>query len=228
MLAAEGASVMVADPDVGAAERVAGLIGDSARHTQLSIANQSAWNSAAEATLHKFGNWNVLVNCEGFYCSGSIEDISLKNWHTLIETNVFGTMRGCRIAVNHFKLGGGSIINLSSVAGFVGGVDRCAYDSANGAVRLLTKSVALYCAERDYKVRCNSIHVGIAESLMAHSFLADLDMPEERPTIEDSSRPWVFQGEPTDVGHMIVYLASEESRIVTGAELVVDGGRTAK
>ena len=104
----------------------------------------------------------------------------------------------------------------------------CAYDASKGGVRLLTKSIALYCAENSLGVRCNSVHPGVIETPMVHTYIAESDEPENERVSWDSYMPVDYRGTAEDVGHMIVYLASDESRLVTGAEMVIDGGTTAR
>lgn len=228
LLAAEGARVMIADRNAEGAAGVAAEIGDRAASIALDVADAASWERAVAATLEAFGGWNVLVNCAGILRHGSIESETLDDWHQIMDVNVKGTWRGCKLAVAHMKAGGGSIVNLSSIAGIEAGTDLCAYSASKGAVRLLTKSVALYCAEHGWLVRCNSVHPGIIQTPMVHTYYAERDDPDAVREAWDSFMPLPIRGEPEDIGHMIVYLASNESRLVTGAEMVVDGGAMAR
>ena len=228
LLAAEGARVMIADRDAEGGARVAAGIGGRAASVALDVADAASWETAVAATLKAFGGWNVLVNSAGILRHGSVESETLEDWHTTMDINVKGTWRGCRLAVAHMKAGGGSIVNLSSIAGIEAGGDLCAYSVSKGAVRLLTKSVALYCAERGWQVRCNSVHPGIIETPMLHTYFAEREDPQAEREAWDQVMPLGIRGEPEDIGHMIVYLASEESRLVTGTEMVVDGGAMAR
>lgn len=228
MLAEQGARVMVADRDESNGARVADEIGEGAAFVALDVADQGSWEHAVATTQEAFGGWNVLVNCAGILRHGSVESESLDDWNHVMEVNVKGTWRGCKLAVANMKETGGSIVNLSSIAGIEGGSDLCAYSTSKGAVRLLSKSIALYCAERGLQVRCNSVHPGIIETPMVHTYFAERDDPEAERQAWDQVMPLGIRGEPEDIGHMIVYLASDESRLVTGAEMVVDGGAMAR
>lgn len=228
LLAGEGACVMLADINDAAAADIAAEIGEKAASARLDVTKNDDWERVAADTREVFGGWNVLVNCAGILRNGSIESTTLEDWHEVIDVNLTGTWRGCRLAVAHMRdHGGGSIINLSSVAGIVADDAMCAYDTSKGGVRLLTKSIALYCAENGLGVRCNSVHPGVIETPMVHTYIAESDDPAREREIWDGYMPVDFQGTAEDVGKMIVYLASDESRLVTGAEMVIDGGTTA-
>ncbi len=228
MLAGEGARVMLADVDAAGADRVAAEIGENAASARLDVTKNDDWERVAAETQKVFGGWHVLVNCAGILRNGTVEDTTLEDWHQVIDVNLTGTWRGCRLAVAHMRdHGGGSIINLSSVAGIVADDAMCAYDTSKGGVRLLTKSIALYCADNRLGVRCNSVHPGVIETPMVHTYIAESDDPESERELWDSFMAVDYRGTAEDVGHMIVYLASDESRLVTGAEMVIDGGTTA-
>lgn len=228
ILADEGARVMLADIDDKAAADVAAAIGDVATSSRLDVTKQDDWDRVVAETLETFGGWHVLVNCAGILRRGSIEGTSLEEWYQVIDVNLTGTWRGCRLAVAHMREnGGGSIINLSSVSGIVGDADLCAYDSSKGGVRLMTKSIALYCAGNNLGIRCNSVHPGVIETPMVHNYIAESDDPVREREIWDGYMPVDFQGTAEDVGMLILYLSSDESRLVNGAEMVIDGGTTA-
>jgi NAD(P)-dependent dehydrogenase (short-subunit alcohol dehydrogenase family) len=157
-----------------------------------------------------------------------IETTSLADWRRVNAVNLDGTFLGCKFAIGAMKAtGGGSIINLSSVSGLVGGHNLAAYNASKGGVRLLTKSVALHCARQGYGIRCNSIHPGFVETPMLDTLLEGTADPDAARVSLTRQVPLGRLGRTEDVGHMIVYLASGESAFVTGAEMVVDGGATA-
>ncbi|MBT7648820.1 MAG: SDR family NAD(P)-dependent oxidoreductase, partial [Rhodospirillaceae bacterium] len=118
LLAGEGAKVMLADVDGDAAGKIAGEIGGSAASTAIDVTSQVSWNEAVATTIDVLGGWNVLVNCAGILRRGTIEDTPYDMWHDVIDVNLTGTWRGCRLAVEHMgQHGGGGIINMSSVSG---------------------------------------------------------------------------------------------------------------
>ncbi len=226
LLVREGATVMLADIDAASAGKAADEIGGGAFATALDVRSDDSWNAAVEATLAMLGGWDVLVNCAGILRRGSIEVTSMAAWHEVLDVNLKGTWLGCRSAVRHMRAMGGVIVNLSSVAGIVGDKDFCAYDASKGGVRLLTKAITDYCTRHRLNVRCNSVHPGVIETPMVANFIAEAEDPVAERALWDTYMPPGVTGHAEDVGHLIVFLASDESRLVDGAELVIDGGGT--
>ncbi|MBT6205212.1 MAG: SDR family oxidoreductase [Rhodospirillaceae bacterium] len=228
LLAGEGAKVMLADVDGDAAGKIAGEIGGSAASTAIDVTSQVSWNEAVATTIDVLGGWNVLVNCAGILRRGTIEDTPYDMWHDVIDVNLTGTWRGCRLAVEHMgQHGGGGIINMSSVSGMIGDSELCAYDASKGGVRLLTKSIAHYCTENEIGVRCNSIHPGVIQTPMVRNYIAEAEDPETEQMHWDSFSPPGIKGMAEDVGNLILFLAGDESRHINGTELVIDGGALA-
>lgn len=142
-----------------------------------------------------------------------------------MAVNVDGVFLGCRCVIPLMRRsGGGSIVNLSSIDGIIGEADLAAYCASKGAVRTLTKAVAAYCAEQRTGIRCNSIHPGYVWTAQTENYLRDLGSLEAEKARALSRHPIGFLGEPDDIAYMILYLASDEAKFVTGAEMVVDGG----
>ncbi len=228
-MAEQGARVVVTDVLDGAGNDAASEIGASARFERLDVTRPEDWSRAMEATLEAFGRLDALVNNAGVVVLGDVESLSLEDWRRVHAVNLDGVFLGCRHGVEAMKRGGGgSIVNLSSVSGLVGGHNLAAYNSSKGGVRLLTKSVALHCARAGYGIRCNSVHPTFIETAMVRSMIDASDDPERTRRKLARQIPLGGIGEPDDVAHMIVYLASDESKFVTGAEFVVDGGITAQ
>ena len=228
-MAEQGARVIVTDILEDAGRDVAGEIGTAARFERLDVTRPEDWERATGATLKVFGQLDVLVNNAGIVVLGDIESLSLEEWRQVHAVNLDGVFLGCQHGVDTMKRsGGGSIINLSSVSGLVGGHNLAAYNSSKGGVRLLTKSVALYCARAGYGIRCNSVHPTFIDTAMLQSMIDASADPERAREKLARQIPLGVIGEPDDVAHMIVYLASDESKFVTGAEFVVDGGVTAQ
>lgn len=226
LLAGEGARVMLADVDEAGAARVAGAIGEAASSTFLDVCRADSWSAAVASTVARLGGWDVLVNCAGILRRGTIETTTLAAWHEVLDVNLRGTWLGAREAVRHMQGAGGVIVNISSVSGIVGDQDLCAYDASKGGVRLLTKAIADHATRHGLGIRCNSVHPGVIETPMVANYIAESDDPVAERALWDSYTPPGVTGHPDDVGHLIVFLVSDESRLVDGAELVIDGGGT--
>jgi NAD(P)-dependent dehydrogenase (short-subunit alcohol dehydrogenase family) len=226
--AEEGAQVALADiNDAGAQAGAATNPAFFAVH--LDVTDEASWDAAIAATLARFGRLDVLVNSAGVAPIADVERETLEQFRRVMAINVDGVFLGCRASVRAMKDHGGSIVNLSSVSGLIGGNNIVAYNASKGAVRLLTKSVALHCARKRYGIRCNSVHPTFVETPM---FFGSLEHrpPEDRERIESALRAQVPLGrfaKPVEIADLIVYLASDESQFVTGAEHVIDGGMTA-
>jgi 3(or 17)beta-hydroxysteroid dehydrogenase len=228
-LAAEGARVVVADVnEVDGAATATALRPPHIFHA-LDVTDEAAWARVVAETVRAFGRLDILVNGAGIGILGDIERVTLAEWRLTNAVNSEGTMLGCQAAIRAMKdTGGGSLINLSSVAGIVGDADTPAYCASKGAVRLLTKSVALHCARRNYHIRCNSVHPSFIETPMVEALIATAKDPAKMRERLEQANPLRRIGEVDDVAHLVVYLASDESKFITGGEFVVDGGLTAR
>jgi 3(or 17)beta-hydroxysteroid dehydrogenase len=228
VLAAEGARVIAADIDVAQAEATLAALNGNARAVALDVTDEAGWTAAVDATLSAFGGFDILVNCAGILERGTIADTELDSWNRVIDVNVTGTWRGCHHAVRHMKQrGGGAIVNISSVAGMIGDSFLMAYCASKGAVRLLTKSIALYCIDQGNGIRCNSVHPGVIETPMVQNMFDQQPDPQAERKLWEGFVPGGRFGEPEDVAKMILYLVSDDARFVNGAEFVIDGGGTA-
>ena len=227
--AAEGCSVVLADRDEPNGRAAQAELGEPHVFVTLDVTQEAAWAAIMAATVAKFGRLDILVNSAGIGIAGDIENTTLAHWRLVNAVNSDGVFLGCRAAFGPMKAaGGGSIINISSVAGLVGDPDLPAYCASKGAVRLLTKSVALHAARQGYNIRCNSVHPSFVQTPMVDAMIANAKDPDKaRKQIERAS-PLGRIGEADDVASACVYLASEDSKFVTGSELVVDGGTTAR
>ena len=231
LLARAGARVAVTDIDEDSARATAAAIEGERSGAAIAIRHdvteEGAWTAALEATVAAFGGLHVLVNNAGIAEGGSVEDTDLDTWRRVHAVDLDGVFLGCKYAIAHIHAaGGGSIINISSIAGIIAGHNMAAYNSAKAAVRHLTKSVALHCAKQGYDIRCNSVHPSFVRT-------AILDPLVERLGAETAYAKLARQipmgriGEPDDVAYGVLYLASDESSFMTGAELVIDGGISA-
>ena len=226
---AEGAQVALSDRNTAGAETVAVALGGGTTVIDHDVTDEDAWMVATAAVLERFGRLDILVNSAGTGKSTNVEETTFADWRRVMAINADGTFLGCKHGVIAMKqAGGGSIVNMSSVSGLVGGHNMCAYNASKGAVRLLTKSVALHCARQGYGIRCNSVHPAFIMTPMVEGLIAggSKDPATVKAKLERQI-PLGRLGEAVEVADMIVYLASDESRFVTGAEFVIDGGLTA-
>jgi 3(or 17)beta-hydroxysteroid dehydrogenase len=224
--AEQGATVVVADVNVEAAEAAAH--GHQGLHaTALDVTDEERWRVVVDETLSRFGRLDALVNNAGVGSMRDIEQCTTQEWRHTFAVNADGTFFGCREGVRAMKEHGGSIVNISSVSGLIGGRNLVAYNASKGAVRLLTKSVALHCGHRKYGIRCNSVHPTFIETPMVEGMLqATRDPAKTRSTLV-ASIPLGRLGKAEEVADLLVYLVSDESKFCTGAEFVIDGGLTA-
>jgi 3(or 17)beta-hydroxysteroid dehydrogenase len=228
LLSDEGAKVVLTDRDDSLSSSVAAALGRHASVRALDVTDESQWIEVTDAIAAEFGRLDVLINSAGIALLKDIEATTLDEWRGLMAVNLDGTFLGCKHAVRVMKdRGGGSIINMSSVAGLIGNGNLAAYSASKGAVRLLTKSVALHCARKGYNIRCNSVHPSFVETPMLRSMIALARDPEKMEINCTNAAPLGRLAQPIEVARTILFLASDESSFTTGAELVVDGGLTA-
>ncbi len=235
LLAEEGAKVVVTDVNAEAAEQTVNIIkqrGGSAIALHQDVANQDRWQEVIDTTVSEFGGLDVLVNNAGVVGAGAgpMEDTSFENWRQVMTINLDAVFLGCQAAIREMKSsGGGSIINISSIMGIVGGAGA-AYNASKGGVRLLSKSVAVYCGNNGYNIRCNSIHPGYIWTPMVRGivdFVEEVDSEDALKEMLIEKHPIGRLGEACDIAAGVLFLASDESSFMTGSELVIDGGYTA-
>ncbi len=222
-----GANVAIGDIDVAAGEQLAAE-SPGVLFVRLDVTSDESWGAAIDAVQQRFGALDGVVNSAGVFIIGDIERLSLEDWRKTHAVNLDGVFLGCRHAVRAMKARGGSIVNMSSVSGLVGGHNVVAYNSSKGAVRMLTKSVALHCAKAKYGIRCNSVHPTFVDTPMYQSTLAAAREPERIRAALLAQVPLGRPAQAREIADLIVYLLSDESAFVTGAELVIDGGLTAQ
>ena len=218
ILAGAGAQIIAADLNAQTDDIV-----------QMDVTLESDWLQIIDDIRVKFGRLDILVNSAGILRIADIETVSFEEWRSVLSVNLDGVFLGCKHAIGLMKQAdGGSIINLCSISGLVGGHNLDAYNASKGGVRLLTKSVALHCARKKYGIRCNSVHPTFVETPMVNNAIAKSPDPERaRRSIEDQI-PLGRMAQSVEIAQMILYLAADESTFVTGSEFVIDGGVTAQ
>ena len=232
LLGREGAKVAITDRKADGADAVLNRIsaaGGKAIFIQQDVAKEEDWRRTLDDVLKRFGRLDILVNNAGVGAGKNVEELTLDDWRWVMSVNLDGVFLGTKYAIGAMKKsGGGSIINMSSIEGMVGDRRLAAYDASKGGVRILTKSAALHCAKAGYNIRVNSLHPGFIDTPMVTGFVkAQGDAAAARKELEQL-HPIGHLGEPDDVAYAVLYLASDESKFVTGSELVVDGGFTAQ
>jgi 3(or 17)beta-hydroxysteroid dehydrogenase len=233
LLAKEGAKVIVSDINVPGGKKVANQIKTErgeAIFIKLDVAVEEDWIIGVKEIVSKFGKLDILVNNAGIPLVKSIEDTTLKDWRHIMSVNADGVFLGTKYAIGAMKIsGGGSIINISSVAGMVGVKDASGYAATKGATRVFTKAAALECSKLgyNYNIRVNSIHPNSINTPMLDgldNMFKDLNTENDMKTRMENSIPVGRRGTAQEVAYAVLYLASDESTYVTGAEISVDGG----
>ena len=231
MLAAEGAAVAVTDVNRQTAHATADEIsgnGGQAIALGHDVTRPDEWQAAIDETFSALGGINILVNNAGVSIGGSIEDLEFETWKKLHEIDLDSVFHGCKLALPALRdSGNGSIVNISSVSIILGRPKAVGYGTVKAGVAYLTNSVALYCAENGYPVRCNSVHPAIADTPLLKRFFDQAESEEKARQALAADNPLGAILQPDDVAYGVLYLASDEARMVNGAELVIDGGMTA-
>ena len=194
----------------------------------LDVTAEADWLRVIAAIEQKSGRLDGLVNAAGIVAVGSVEDTGFETWRRVMAVNLDGTFLGCKHAMRLMRRNGGSIVNMSSVSGLVGGHNLAAYNASKGGVRLLSKSVALHGARLKPPVRCNSVHPAFIEGPLVDGLIAQVRDPASARDRMAAMVPLGRFGTPGEVADLCVYLLSDESAFVTGAELTLDGGLTAQ
>jgi 3(or 17)beta-hydroxysteroid dehydrogenase len=225
MLAAEGARVVVTDLNEEDGQAVADAIGENALFLRLDVTDEDNWKSVVAATVEHFGGLDILVNNAGMITLGTVVDTDLDSWRMVNAVNSDGVFLGCKHAIPAMaESGGGSIINMSSVAALHGQSFVAAYTASKGAVRALTKSIAMYCKEQKNGIRCNSVHPDGVKTPMVVKVATGRDTATQEEI--DKIGKLGNMCDPEDIANLVLYLASDESRFVTGTEMVIDNGAT--
>jgi len=223
-----GAAVTGAIKSAGGIAISTDLAGRPGVDIALDVTAEADWQQAMATIEGKHQRLDGLVNAAGIAAVGSIEKTDFETWRRILSVNLDGTFLGCKYALALLRKNGGAIVNLSSVLGLIGGPNLAAYTASKGGVSLLTKSIALYGARCRPPVRCNAVCPAFIEGPMAEGIIALTSDPERARTSMTRDVPLGRFGKPSEVADLCVYLLSDESAFVTGAEFVIDGGLTAR
>ena len=226
LFAREGAKVAIADIREEDARKVEAEIaeaGGEAMVIMLDVSKEDQWEHAVAAVVAKFGKLDILVNNAGISGSGESDSSSTDAWDRLIDINAKSVFLGMKHAIPEMeKIGGGAIVNISSISGLVGQESiHPGYNASKGAVRLVTKAAAVQHAKSG--IRVNSVHPG-----MLPPMLTSFQRGDPNREAMNANVPMGREGEPIEVANAVLFLASDEASYITGTELVVDGGFTAK
>ena len=224
-LASAGAQVMIGDVDTIAGAAIADSFGG--QFVKLDVARQDDWAAAMAAIEAGVGGLDILVNNAGITIMGSIEEISLADFQRTLDVDLIGVFLGCKAAIATMKRGGGgAIVNISSTSGLKASADLAAYNAAKAGVTLLTKSVALHCAEQRYGIRCNSVHPGVIRTPILDKVMAQVADPQALMAGFIAQHPIGNIGDTADIADIVHYLVGPRAKFITGSEFVVDGGLT--
>jgi 3(or 17)beta-hydroxysteroid dehydrogenase len=226
----EGAIVIISDIRDEEGILLSKSLNGRNEYLHLDVRNENEWQDMTTYLFNKFGRLDILINNAGI--TGFLEtngpfdaeNVDFKSWEEVHKVNLNGVMFGCKYSIKLMKDKGGSIVNISSRSGIVGIPGAVAYASSKAAVRNHTKSVALYCAEHNYKIRCNSIHPAAIMTPMWDAMLGEGKQRVKSIKKVENGIPIGHFGEPIDVAYGALYLASDESKYITGIELTIDGG----
>ena len=223
LFVSEGAHVIMTDVDVKNGERVAAEIGDKATFYKQDVRDEDGWASLIKQVMADHGNLDILVNNAGVVEAGTIETQSAEDYRFVMAVSADGTFFGCKHAIPAMKKTGGSIINMASIASVQGAPNVIAYCAAKGAVESLSRGIAAHCANNKLNIRCNSVHPSAILTPMVKSMpekIAKAKLGNDNPSMVKAMKI----GEPNDVANTVLFLASDESKFISGTRIVIDNG----
>jgi len=225
--AAEGAFVCLTDIDETEGANLEGRLKSSAFFTYLDVTREDSWQGAIDCILDKHSRIDILVNNAGILETGTIENTDAALWQHIINVNATGTFLGCQAAVKAMKrTGGGVIVNMASQAAVRPRPTTMAYAASKAAIVNLTKTVAAYCAEQGYNIRCNAVLPGAIDTQMIYKNQTTEQSKDEFVASVEARYPLGRMGTSKEIADGVVFLACDESRLMTGSQLRIDGGGT--
>ena len=223
LFVSEGAHVIMTDVDTKNGERVAAEIGEKATFYKQDVRDEDGWVSLINQVMADHGKLDILVNNAGVVEAGTIETQSAEDYRFVMAVSVDGTFFGCKHAIPAMKKTGGSIINMASIASVQGAPNVIAYCAAKGAVESLSRGIAAHCANNKLDIRCNSIHPSAILTPMVKSMpekIAKAKIGNDNPSMVKAMKI----GEPNDVANTVLFLASDESKFISGTRIIIDNG----
>ncbi len=233
LMVSEGATVILSGIRDEIGFQKAARLGSQCHYLHLDVRVEEDWRLAMQYAEEQHGRLDIMVNNAGLtgtsngYGALDPEFGSLETWRAIHATNLEGVYLGCKHSIGLMKKGSGSIVNISSRSGLVGRSNRSAYCSSKAGVWNITKTVALYCAENKYKIRCNSVHPSLILTSMWDPVLGTGSDRDANITKQASRVPMGRFGTPEEVANAVLFLASDESSYITGTSLIIDGGMMA-
>jgi 3(or 17)beta-hydroxysteroid dehydrogenase len=222
MLVSEGAQVVLADMNEPQGRKVAAHMGNAATFEKIDVTDPANWESLCAKIDQQHGRLDILVNSAGIVIIAGIEDTTLEQFNRIMNVNAVSIFLGCKTALPLLKKSShASIVNIASTASHQGFGLGFAYGASKGAVRTMTKSIAAYLQDKSYNIRCNSLHPNEIETPMMEEVMQRVGQPRAVP--KGVLKPGML-GATQDVAYAVLYLASEESRFMTGAEVTLDNG----
>jgi NAD(P)-dependent dehydrogenase (short-subunit alcohol dehydrogenase family) len=225
---AVGSAVVKAVATAGATAIASDLKTGNGVDVALDVTSEADWQRVAGDIERRNGRLDGLVNAAGIVALGNVETLEFAVWRRVLSVNLDGAFLGCKYAFPLLRKKGGSIVNLSSVSGLIGGHNLAAYNASKGGLSLLSKSVALYGARLKPPVRCNAVCPAFLEGPMVDYTVEAASNPQTARQKMAQAIPLQRLGQPAEVATLCVYLLSDESSFITGADLPIDGGLTAQ
>jgi 3(or 17)beta-hydroxysteroid dehydrogenase len=225
---AVGAAMVTAATAAGATAIASDLKAGNGVDIALDVTSEADWQRVAGDIERRFGRLDGLVNAAGIVVLGNVETLDFAAWRRVLSVNLDGAFLACKYAMPLLRKNGGSIVNLSSVSGLVGGHNLAAYNASKGGLSLLSKSVALYGARLKPPVRCNAVCPAFLEGPMVDYTVKAASDPQTARQKMAQAIPLQRLGQPAEVAALCLYLLSDESSFITGADLPIDGGLTAQ